>query len=74
MRSIICCCMQDLNLLFVVKLGAIPQPILAAVALMAELHNAELTKSGEPATGDCVDIEHMIREHPYYASRGTTKE
>jgi hypothetical protein len=66
--------MQDLNPLFIVKLGAIPQPILAAVALMSELHNTELTKSGEQAAGDCVDIEHLIREHPYYASRSRTKE
>jgi hypothetical protein len=66
--------MQDLNPLFIVKLGAIPQPIFAAVALMAELQNAELRKSGEPAAGDCVDIEHLIGEHPYYASRSKTKE
>jgi len=66
--------MQDLNPLFIVKLGAIPQPILAAVALLAELHNAELTKSGEQAAGDCVDNEHLIAEHPYYASRCKTKE
>ena len=65
--------MQDLNPLFIVKLGAIPQPILAAVALMSELHNTELTKSGEQA-GDCVDIEHLIREHPYYAGRRKTKQ
>ncbi|HTD16619.1 MAG TPA: hypothetical protein VK673_15655 [Chthoniobacterales bacterium] len=66
--------MQDLNPSFIVKLGAIPQPILAAVALMAELHNAELRKSGEQAVGDCVDIEHLIREHPYYANRSRTKK
>jgi len=66
--------MQGLNPLFIVKLGAIPQPILAAVALMAESHHADLTKSGEPAAGDFVDIEHLPREHPYYAGRRTTKE
>jgi hypothetical protein len=51
--------MQDLNPLFIVKLGAIPQPILAAVALMAELQNAEPTGTGEQSTDDCIDIEHM---------------
>jgi len=56
--------MQDLNPSFIMKLGAIPQPILAAVALMAELHNAELSRPGEQVAGDGVDIEHMIREHP----------
>ena len=66
--------MQDLNPLFIVKLGAMPQPILAAVALMSELHKAELMKSGEQAVGDCVDIEHLISEHPYYASRSKTKQ
>jgi hypothetical protein len=66
--------MQDLNPSFIMKLGAIPQPILAAVALMAELHNAELSRPGEQVAGDGVDIEHMIREHPYYANRSTTKE
>jgi hypothetical protein len=66
--------MQDLNPLFIVKLGAMPQPILAAVALMTELHKAELTKPDEPAAGECVDIEHLISEHPYYASRSTTKQ
>jgi catechol 2,3-dioxygenase-like lactoylglutathione lyase family enzyme len=66
--------MQDLNLAFIVKLGAIPQPILATIALMAELHNAELTKPGEQVAGDCVDIEHIVKEHPHYTARRTTKE
>jgi hypothetical protein len=66
--------MQDLNPSFIIKLGAMPQPILAAVALMAELHNTEVTKPGEQVVGDGVDIEHMIREHPYYASRCKSKE
>ena len=58
--------MQDLNPLFIVKLGAIPQPILAAVALMAELHHAEPEQTGEQSARDCVDIEHMVKEDPYY--------
>ena len=66
--------MQNLNPSFIVKLGAIPQPILATMALMAELHNAEPTNPGEQLAGECVDIEHLVREHPYYRSRSTTKE
>jgi hypothetical protein len=33
--------MQDLNLSFVVKVGAIPQPILATIVLMTELNKAD---------------------------------
>ena len=65
--------MQDLNPLFILKLGAIPQPILAAVVLMAELHNVEPAQTGEQSAGDCVDIEHMVKEDPYYR-RSITKE
>jgi hypothetical protein len=54
--------MQDLNPSFIVKLGAIPQPILAAVALMAELDNSEPAEMGEQSADDCVDIEHMGME------------
>jgi hypothetical protein len=66
--------MQDLNPSFIMKLGAIPQPILAAVALMAEVHDAELTNPGEQLVGDGVDIEHLIVQHPHYANRARTKE
>jgi hypothetical protein len=68
--------MQDLNPSFIVKLGGMPQPILAAIALMAELHNAEPKETGEQAAGNSVgvDIEHLVREHPYYRHRSTAKE
>ena len=56
--------MQDLNPLFIVKLGSIPQPILAALALMAEAHHRQAVESGEPSPGECVDIEHMVKEDP----------
>jgi hypothetical protein len=65
--------MQDLNPSFIVKLGAIPQPILAAVALMAELHNAEPGEIGEQSADDCVDIEHMGMED-ICCPRSITKE
>jgi hypothetical protein len=61
--------MQDLNPLFFVKLGGISQPILATIALMAESHNVESTEMGEQSASNCVDIEHMVREHPYYRHR-----
>ncbi|MBV9873421.1 MAG: hypothetical protein JO025_01720 [Verrucomicrobia bacterium] len=57
--------MQDLNPLFIVKLGGIPQPILAAMALMAEAHHIEATESGESSSGDFVDFERMVKEDPY---------
>jgi hypothetical protein len=57
--------MQDLNPLFIVKLGGIPQPILAAMALMAEAHRLEAVQNGEPSPDECVDIEHMVKEDPY---------
>jgi hypothetical protein len=57
--------MQDLNPLFIVKLGGIPQPILAAMALMAEAHHLEAAEKGESLPGECVDIEHMVKEDPY---------
>ena len=65
--------MQDLNPSFIVKLGAIPQPILAAVALMAELHRAASAETPEQSAADCVDIEHMVKEG-LYCPRSTTKE
>jgi hypothetical protein len=57
--------MQDLNPLFIVKLGGIPQPILAAMALMAEAHHRQAVESGEPSPAECVDIEHMVKVDPY---------
>ena len=74
MRGVIWLWYARLDPLSIVKLGAIPQPILAAVVLMSELHKAGHTKSGEQAASDCVDIEHLIGQHPYYASRCKTKE
>ena len=65
--------MQDLNPLFIVKLGAIPQPILAAVALMAELQNAESRGPGEQPADDLVDIEHMVKED-LHCPPGTKKK
>jgi hypothetical protein len=66
--------MQNLNPSFIVNLGAMPPPILATIALMAELHNVEPEETGEHSAGNSVDIEHMVREHPYYRHRRTTKE
>jgi hypothetical protein len=65
--------MQDLNPLFIVKLGGIPQPILAAIALMAEAHHVEATENGEPSSGDYVDFEHLGKEDPYRLSKTTEK-
>jgi hypothetical protein len=58
------CGMQDLNPAFIVKLGAIPQPILATVALMAELDNVGRIEDREQSANEAVDFEHMEREHP----------
>jgi hypothetical protein len=65
--------MQDLNPSFIIKLGAIPQPILAAVALMAELQKVEPGEMGEQPTGNCVDIEHMGKQD-LYRPRSITKD
>ena len=65
--------MQDLNPLFIVKLGGIPQPILAAMALMAEAHRAEPSETGEQSAGDFVDIEHMVKEDLRRPRRTTKK-
>ena len=65
--------MQDLNPSFIIKLGAIPQPIFAAVALMAELQKVELGEMGEQPKGDCVDIEHMGKQD-LYRPRSITKD
>jgi hypothetical protein len=64
--------MQELNPSFIVKLGAMPQPILAAVALMAELHHAEPAETGEPSL-DLIDFEHMVKEDPYRPGSTTKK-
>ena len=63
-RAIFDCCMRDLNPLYFVKLGAIPQPILATIALMAESHNVDRDEAGEDPVGDYVDFEHMESEQP----------
>ena len=52
--------MQDMNPLFFVKLGAVPQPILATIALMTEFKAIE-QKEIDPET-NCVDIENPMRE------------
>jgi hypothetical protein len=64
--------MQDLNPLFIAKLGAIPQPILAAVALMAEFQNAESRGPVEQPANDLVDIEHVKED--LYCPPGTKKK
>ena len=68
--------MQGLNPSFIIKLGAIPQPILAAVALMAELDNiVDPVEMGEQLPDDCVDIEHLgFMEEDLSRFRSTTKE
>ena len=73
-RVIFDCCMQDLNPLYFVKLGAIPQPILATIALMAESHNVDRDEAGENPVEGWVDFEHMEREQPRRGHRGSTKE
>ena len=65
--------MQELNPSFIVRLGAIPQPILAAVALMTEFHHAEAAETHQQSADDLVDIEHMVKENPY-SPHSTTKE
>jgi hypothetical protein len=52
--------MRDLNPLLFVKLGAVPQPILATLALMAELESSD-QKEAESET-NYVDIENLVRE------------
>jgi hypothetical protein len=52
--------MQDWNPSFIVKLGAIPQPILAAIALMTEVKRHD-QEEREPEA-NCVDIENLVRE------------
>jgi hypothetical protein len=52
--------MRDLDPLLFVKLGAVPQPILATIALMTELKSSD-QKEAEPET-NCVDIENLVRE------------
>ena len=74
MRRVNACGMQDLNPLFFVKLGAIPQPILATIALMAESHNVDPAEAGEDPAGDRVDIEHMAKVQPNRGRRGSTKD
>jgi hypothetical protein len=48
--------MRDLNPLLFVTLGAVPQPILATIALMAELESSAENEA------NCVDIENLVRE------------
>jgi hypothetical protein len=52
--------MRDLNPLLFVKLGAVPQPILATIALMAELESRAQKEAEKEA--NCVDIENLVRE------------
>ena len=52
--------MRDLNPLLFVKLGAVPQPILATIALMAELEANAQKEAG--AETNCVDFENLVRE------------
>jgi hypothetical protein len=52
--------MQDLNPLFFVKLGAVPQPILATIALMAEFKASEQKEINPETNG--VDMENSMRE------------
>ena len=73
-RLIFDCSMQDLNPLYFVKLGAIPQPILATIALMAESHNVDRDEAGENPVEGWVDFEHMERERPSRSHRGRTKQ
>ena len=67
--------MQELNPSFIIKLGAIPQPILAAVALMAELRKIDPMETDEHWPDDCIDIEHLgLMKEDLYRPRRTTKE
>jgi hypothetical protein len=59
--------------LFIVKLGGTPQPILAAMALMAEAHHAEPALTGEQSADDLVDMEHMVKEDLRRPRRTTKK-
>ena len=56
--------MPDLNLSFVVKVGAIPQPILATIATIALM--TEFNKTDQPETEgqqsrEYVDFENLVR-------------
>jgi hypothetical protein len=52
--------MRDLTPLLFVRLGAIPQPILATIALMTELESSG-RKEPEAET-NCIDFENLVRE------------
>jgi hypothetical protein len=53
--------MQDLNLWFVVKLGAIPPPILATIALMTELNKTDRPETEGQQSLEYVDFENLVR-------------
>jgi hypothetical protein len=53
--------MQDLNLSFVVKVGAIPQPILATIVLMTELNKADQPETEGQQSLEYVDFENLVR-------------
>jgi hypothetical protein len=72
MAGIIWLCMQKLSL-FILKLGAIPPPILATIALMEESHNGDDRTENAEETSDSVDIEHMVRDQKN-CCRSNTKE
>jgi hypothetical protein len=64
--------MQDWNLSFIVKLGAIPQPILATIALMTELKRVDQEEMEPDA--NCVDIENLVRETTRRRRRRSSSE
>jgi hypothetical protein len=66
--------MQDLNPLFIVKLGAVPPPILATIALMAELNHVHHPERGEQPADDCVDIEQPLKRTRKWGHYNTSKK
>jgi hypothetical protein len=74
MARIIWLCMQRSNL-SILKLGAIPPPILATIALMEESHKGvDRTENGEEPTSESVDIEQIVRDQKNCRRRSNTKE
>jgi hypothetical protein len=66
--------MQRSNL-FILRLGAIPPPILATIALMEESHTGvDRTENGEEPTTDSVDMEQIVRDQKDCRRRRNTKE
>ena len=53
--------MQDLNLPFAVKVGAIPQSILATIVLMTELNKADQKETEGQQSLEYVDFENLVR-------------